>query len=411
MGCYDIFGQYLCLGNDKYELKNIPIDQIDYTFINQNKVFEESIKNNYDCFYNNDNIFEIILIKILYYKKLYLNTVNNNSSKNNNNNDIFIKFYENIMNNIDKIQENFNNSEFISLKNSKIKIKSFIINEKVIDKILWENCKMRIIDNINNYEDIIKFITLISYFNFCNTNKTYNTIDDINRLVYKDIIRTFDIHFLRKKIRNFDSRSGKEYEKIYYALMKYYYNNNIHPLCHRFIKRCGYFSNNKFVLVFDENNTLKVKKYKSVDYNHILIVFSTKLNKVRNYIRPNDTIEDILINNNFNYYKNRGKYIFDDLDVLYNINNLSISIERDNDNFNVNTFDFVRVYFSFLPYNKENLKKLQDNKNNILNFVVKFIENNYNYRKFNIPVNFLKLTNMIYREDGILEFLFELKIF
>ena len=91
-----------------------------------------------------------------------------------------------------------------------------------------------------------------------------------------------------------------------------------------------------------------------------------------------------------------------------------ISIERETDNFNKNTFDFIRVqvYLNELDDIKESVKeKVQKNLFDITNMVLDKINNNNYFKKYNVPIEFLKVSKITLTKDLRLEFLFELKEF
>ena len=84
-------------------------------------------------------------------------------------------------------------------------------------------------------------------------------------------------------------------------------------------------------------------------------------------------------------------------------------IERRSDNKNERTFDFIRIFIRYkdIPNYRNCIK---DNIRYIVNMAVDAIKNNNKYKKYNVPVNFLKLTNVtILNNTNQIMLIFELK--
>lgn len=109
------------------------------------------------------------------------------------------------------------------------------------------------------------------------------------------------------------------------------------------------------------------------------------------------------------------------------ITSIKIQVERDTGNNNAHTFDRIRVtcgIISSLEFFKEindddinrqisieSKQKLyiKKNKKEIWKRVLDNLENSKSFKKYGIPLGFLKLVNIIPKEDSSLEMLFELK--
>lgn len=85
-------------------------------------------------------------------------------------------------------------------------------------------------------------------------------------------------------------------------------------------------------------------------------------------------------------------------------------IEREFGNPNKNTFDFIRVYVS-VKHMDTNTKRdmLRKYKKEIMDMVLLQIKTNKSFKKYGIPVNFLKLSQCVLTRDHQIMFLFELK--
>lgn len=88
----------------------------------------------------------------------------------------------------------------------------------------------------------------------------------------------------------------------------------------------------------------------------------------------------------------------------------SVHIEREPENKNKNTFDFVRVYASTKALPLEQKRQiLSAYKREILRLILTKIKRSPNFQKYNISINFLRLTQCIITRDQQIVFGFELK--
>lgn len=85
--------------------------------------------------------------------------------------------------------------------------------------------------------------------------------------------------------------------------------------------------------------------------------------------------------------------------------------ERETDNKNKNTFDFIRIRLSIASKEKYSNQKqfIKNNLKDIASIALTKIQNTKYYQKYGIPINYLRLTNAIITIDGQLELLFCLK--
>lgn len=86
------------------------------------------------------------------------------------------------------------------------------------------------------------------------------------------------------------------------------------------------------------------------------------------------------------------------------------TIEREFGNTNTKTFDFVRVYVSVQHTDMDTKKAMfKKYRREIMRLVLLQIKTNKRFEKYEIPVNFLKLTQCVFTHDHQVMFLFELK--
>lgn len=91
-----------------------------------------------------------------------------------------------------------------------------------------------------------------------------------------------------------------------------------------------------------------------------------------------------------------------------------IQIEREIDNLNKNTFDFIRayIYLNKLDDSNTNIKeKVKKYLPDIISMTLDKIKNYKYYQRYGVPVEFLKLSKATLSKDACLELIFELKEF
>lgn len=98
-----------------------------------------------------------------------------------------------------------------------------------------------------------------------------------------------------------------------------------------------------------------------------------------------------------------------DSNVILGIDPIIIETETDNDEY----FDFIRVHvhcISPLSHGKRLQRHLIEKDLPVINkLVLDKIKNSKKYNSYGVPVNFLKCTSRVLRQDSILEYVFELK--
>lgn len=87
-----------------------------------------------------------------------------------------------------------------------------------------------------------------------------------------------------------------------------------------------------------------------------------------------------------------------------------VSIEREPENKDKSTFDFIRVYASTKAISLEEKRQiLSTHKREILRLILTKIKRSPNFQRYDIPINFLRLTQCTLTRDQQIVFVFELK--
>lgn len=214
------------------------------------------------------------------------------------------------------------------------------------------------------------------------------------------------------------------------------------------IIRIGYTdSNNKYyrtnIKIYFNNNPIVIKKYAK---NSVVARINRKLLDIRNKIFDmakikmllpknativyltgfNPDIKDIIFNDKFMEDGNdldkfidkslkriENNYIIQNYNIISKISIPKIKIGRYNDNNNADTFDYVHIdtYLSFADAGrKAAINFITENKKNLDGIIIYYLKNNKSYKKYNIPVNFLKCTSCILTNDYNLRYTLSLKI-
>lgn len=86
------------------------------------------------------------------------------------------------------------------------------------------------------------------------------------------------------------------------------------------------------------------------------------------------------------------------------------SIEREIGNKNKNTFDFIYVDVCIIHFWETDKRKyIKENMPEIKRRVVEKIESSNQFKRYGVPINFLKVTSITLTRDDVLHFIFELK--
>lgn len=84
---------------------------------------------------------------------------------------------------------------------------------------------------------------------------------------------------------------------------------------------------------------------------------------------------------------------------------------RTPENINEATFDFIYVNVNIVTEWKEDRKQyIKNNMDKILEKVVKKLTNDSTFKKYEVPINFLKVSRITLKNDSVLQFVLELKI-
>lgn len=86
------------------------------------------------------------------------------------------------------------------------------------------------------------------------------------------------------------------------------------------------------------------------------------------------------------------------------------TMERDADNPNTKTFDFVRVHMYTLTYGENPINIIKEYRKDILKMALNRIEETRSFKRYGVPINFLKLDKFTYCDNQkMIELLFTLK--
>lgn len=86
------------------------------------------------------------------------------------------------------------------------------------------------------------------------------------------------------------------------------------------------------------------------------------------------------------------------------------SIEREIGNKDKNTFDFIYVDVCIIQlWDTDKKEYIKANIQEIKKRVLEKIENSNRFKRYGVPINFLKLTSITLTRDDVLHFIFELK--
>lgn len=73
------------------------------------------------------------------------------------------------------------------------------------------------------------------------------------------------------------------------------------------------------------------------------------------------------------------------------------------------TFDFIQIRMSIKTYMPEKMKFVKEHKKELIQMAYNAVEEDKEFQKYEVPINFLKITRMTLLQDSQIEYLFELK--
>lgn len=88
-----------------------------------------------------------------------------------------------------------------------------------------------------------------------------------------------------------------------------------------------------------------------------------------------------------------------------------LSFGREPENLNPKTFDFITVDVNIVTsWETDRITYFKKNKKEITNMVIQKIQNSTYFKKYGIPINFLKISKIIFSEKrNLIHYIFELK--
>lgn len=158
--------------------------------------------------------------------------------------------------------------------------------------------------------------------------------------------------------------------------------------------------------IFNSKDSGYAISFKKVSY--IFLLAATK-----NVEKLSDLLRDIVDNYpEYVVHIASPKYQLDEYSrFILKINNPSV--ERDTDNLDKDTFDFVRVMVSIpdkdTMNNAEVMSMYKKYKDRLMKDVLEKISNSRSFKKYNVPINFLRLSRSTVTSSREIMLLFELK--
>lgn len=110
-------------------------------------------------------------------------------------------------------------------------------------------------------------------------------------------------------------------------------------------------------------------------------------------------------------HNREGRLLNDGFDLERFITKIDLPVmERDVDNYNTKTFDFVRLHMYTLAYAENPMNTIKKYRKNILAMALDKIDQSKKFKRYDIPINFLKLDKITYcKSQNMIELLFVLK--
>lgn len=110
-------------------------------------------------------------------------------------------------------------------------------------------------------------------------------------------------------------------------------------------------------------------------------------------------------------HNREGRLLNDGFDLERFITKIDLPVmERDVDNYNTKTFDFVRLHMYTLAYAENPMNIIKKYRKNILTMALDKIDQSKKFKRYDIPINFLKLDKITYcKSQNMIELLFVLK--
>lgn len=168
----------------------------------------------------------------------------------------------------------------------------------------------------------------------------------------------------------------------------------------------------KHIFWFDSSWTLQVSEHEG-DFPSVTFVPGLKLWAYATYhFKPGSSFSECF--QMFLQTKRRksGVDVYSDLERL--VQKISFSFERIPENRKPNTFDRIRVEASigqFLGDFNTTFLEIKKRKAEILEMVIDRLQDSKRFQKYDVPINFLRLSSLVFSRSFLLEFIFELKEF
>ena len=182
----------------------------------------------------------------------------------------------------------------------------------------------------------------------------------------------------------------------------------------RDIKYCNSFIEKLKFIYYCESEFKKEDKYSYCSFYVNDGKFKRELLKNLKYSSKyyNNIFASLKLGDTFNNLLNKIKEFKID-EMILKIESFIIStdifIQRETDNLNENSFDFIKIDCCTPMFRNDNKEFIMKYRTEILNYIIDKLENDISFKKYNVPINFLKLTKFTLTNDKHINLIFELK--
>lgn len=169
---------------------------------------------------------------------------------------------------------------------------------------------------------------------------------------------------------------------------------------------------NQYLYYFDENDSWCREELQPREYPACLQVPIKNCNEVK----QRNAIERLRVGETYERFKELYEIESKEWNLPMGldrfIGNIEVIMERETGNINPSTFDFVRVHV-YTTYEPDEGKKayIKNNIDAINRYVIEKLANHRSFKKYGVPVNILKVSNITITAKEDIVYMFEIKHF